>query len=81
MRIMSVFRQPDERGADAKGTSLDADFGGEVRDPLERLDELGPAVRVPAVVLGVHPDEDVRRADDFDPGRRAGQEDGVPHRA
>ncbi len=57
--------------------ALDALASREVRHLLVRLDVLGSAVRIPAVVERVDADEDVLGLEDLRPREREGQEDGV----
>ena len=57
--------------------ALDGGLGREVRHLLERLDVLGPAVGVAAVVEGVDADEDVVCFEHLGPGERDREEDGV----
>ena len=74
------LRQADERRVDREAGAFDAGLRRERGHPLERLDELRPAVGIAGVVEGVHADDDVRRAEGFGPGQRERQEHGVARR-
>src|SRR5438067_11076106 len=58
-------------------TTLNPSLGGEVGHPLVSLNELRTAVRISAVVEGVHSYEDVAAPENFGPSQRERQEDRV----
>jgi len=51
------------------GFALNGSGGGEVGGFLERLDELGPAIGVAAIVNCVDADKDIKRTEDLGPGK------------
>ena len=68
----------DQRRVDAEAArALDARLGGEIGQPLEGLDELGPAIGIAGLVERVHADEDVLGAQRLGPGERVAEKDGV----
>ena len=70
----------DERNVYLKRRPLDAGLGGHVRQPLKRLDEYRTAIRIPGIVHGVDPDEDIGRADDLRIAQGQGKEDRISRR-
>ena len=71
------LRQPDERGLQADRRRIRRP---QVDRPLERLDELGPAVRVARVVEGLDADDDRLRPAGLGVARRDREEVSVPER-
>ncbi len=61
--------------------ALHAFARGEIGHARKRVDELRAAVRVAGVIDGIHADEDVVRLQDFGPGQRKSEEDGIARRA
>ena len=78
--MISAFCEVDEGGVHTEPVPFHARPGGEVGHRLVRRYVLGPAVRVAAVVEGVHPDEDVSATEGLSPGEREGKENGVAGR-
>ena len=72
--MMSAFVQFDQRRVDAKHVAFDTRFRREIRQPFERIDEFGPAVRITGVIDRVDADEDVARAEHFTPAERVRRE-------
>src|SRR5262249_39936297 len=69
--------EPRQRRVNLDARALDARLRRAPGEPLERANELGPAVGVAAVVDGVHSDEDVYGAHDFAQPQREAEEEGV----
>ncbi len=73
-----VLMEMHEGGVDGEfAEAFDADFGGEVGEAFEGVEEFGPAVGVAGVIDGVDADEDVEGVEGFGPGEGEGEEDGV----
>ncbi len=67
-----------QRGPNPKlQLAFDTGFRGQIGHSFEGLDEVRPAVRIPAVIDGIDTDEDVRSSQDLRPGKGIGQKDGV----
>ncbi len=58
--------------------AFDPGPGGQVRQRLERPEELRPAIRITRIVDAVDPDEDIEGAERLGPGQGQREEDRVP---
>ena len=59
---MSALVMCEQRRVDREALALDPRLGREIRQLLERGDELGPAIGIARIIERVDADEDVARA-------------------
>ena len=78
--MISRLRQLSSGARIAQRPPFDAGLGRQRREPLERAEVLGAAVRIAGVVERVDADDDGLGAEHFRPGHRQRQEDGVARR-
>src|SRR6478735_2998763 len=66
-----------QRRVDGKTLPLDARLRRNIREALEFVDELRPAIGVAGIIEGIHTDENIARAARFAQAQRKAQEDRV----